>query len=279
MKLRITTLNENTAGRGGFLAEWGLSILIETADAKVLFDTGAGIAVSHNADVIGIDLGMVDRIVLSHSHADHTGGLREVLRRIRKNEVEVIAHPDIWATKYRCSEGKEDAFRGMPFQRKELESFGARFNLTREPVKMGASVMTSGEVPMVTDFEKLASSWLIEKNGKLVADELRDDQAVFVITEKGLVVVSGCAHRGIINTLYHAQQVSGIKEIYAVIGGSHLVDASRERIQSTVSVLKELGVEKIGLCHCTGFAAVSVFAQEFGEKFFSNNAGTVFTME
>jgi 7,8-dihydropterin-6-yl-methyl-4-(beta-D-ribofuranosyl)aminobenzene 5'-phosphate synthase len=100
MKLQITTLSENTAGLGSFLAEWGLSILIETDEANILFDTGQSISASHNAELLGIDLSQIDKIVLSHGHFDHTGGLKQVLRRIGK-EIEIIAHPDIWQVKYR----------------------------------------------------------------------------------------------------------------------------------------------------------------------------------
>ena len=99
MGLRITTLTENTAGRIGLLAEWGLSILVEADSLKVLLDTGQSISAAHNASVLGIDLGQIDKIVLSHGHFDHTGGLRDLLSKRRK-EIKVIAHPEVWSLKY-----------------------------------------------------------------------------------------------------------------------------------------------------------------------------------
>jgi len=115
MRLRITTLSENTANMGDFLAEWGLSFLVETEKETILFDTGKSITTSHNARALGIDLSRVDKIVLSHGHSDHSGGLRQVLRVMRK-KVEVIAHPDVWANKYSRRQGKRDRFSGIPFQ-------------------------------------------------------------------------------------------------------------------------------------------------------------------
>jgi len=276
--LRITTLSENAAIMGNFLAEWGLSILIETDEVNILLDTGRSISATYNADTLGIDLNKIDKIVLSHSHYDHTGGLREMLRRIRKEEVEVIAHPHIWVNRYNRREGKPDKFMGMPFPRQELENFGATFNMTTKPVKITDNITTSGEVPMVTDFEKVAfgkTERFIKEDTGLKPDELLDDQAIFINTEQGLVVITGCAHRGIINTLYHAQQITGVKSIQAVIGGAHLKDAPEERIWLTIAALKELNIQKLGLCHCTDLPAIMLMAHEFGEKFFFNNAGTV----
>jgi len=279
MKLRIITLSENVANRGEFLAEWGLSILIETDEMNILFDTGRGISTSYNADTLGIDLNKVDKIVLSHGHSDHTGGLRQVLRRIKKNEIEIIAHPDIWSVRYNLRQGQPDRFTGIPFQRQNLETFGAIFNLTTKPVKITGDIMTTGEIPMVTSFEDVIYSSgptrLIKKDTGLEPDKFLDDQAIIINTEQGLVVITGCAHHGIINTLYHAQQLTGVKAIHAVIGGAHLVDASEERIRKTIAALKELNVHKLGLCHCTGMPAVALMAREFGDKFFFNNAGTI----
>jgi 7,8-dihydropterin-6-yl-methyl-4-(beta-D-ribofuranosyl)aminobenzene 5'-phosphate synthase len=148
MKLKLTTLSENTANYG-FLAEWGLSILVEVDRLRILMDTGLSFSAVHNAQLMGIDLSTIDRIVLSHGHADHTGGLREVLKI--KGEVEVIAHPDIWALKYvRRDEEKEEQYNGIPFSRVELESLGARFNLAKEPIHITEHIMTTGEIPMLS---------------------------------------------------------------------------------------------------------------------------------
>jgi len=274
MGLQITTLSENTAGLDDLLGERGLSILIETDEVNILFDTGRSISASHNADILGIDLRRIDKIVLSHGHSDHTGGLRQVLRRIGKKGIEIIAHPDIWAVKYSRREGEEDRYIGIPFHRQTLESLGAHFNLTTEPVRITDNIMTTGEIPMVTDYEKIEPRLVVKEGNRFKPDKLRDDQALIINTETGLVVILGCAHRGIINTLYHAQQITGVKTIYAVLGGCHLMDASEERIWLTIAALKELGVQRLGVCHCTGLPASAIMAQEFGDGFFFNNAGT-----
>jgi len=280
VRLRITTLSENTAGLNentfgmiNFLAEWGLSILVETDEANVLLDTGQSISIGYNADTLGIDLSRIDKIVLSHGHHDHTGGLRQLLRKMKK-EVEIIAHPDVWADKYHRSKDKKDRYAGIPFPRQELESLGARFNLTTKPVKISDNIMTTGEVPMVTDYEEIDSSLFVKEGDGWQPDKLLDDLSLIINTEHGLVIVLGCAHRGIINTLYHAQQLTGVKSVYAVLGGAHLFKTSEERLRRTIAALKELGVQRLGLCHCTGLPAASLLAQEFGDKFFFNNTGT-----
>jgi len=250
----------------------GLSILIEMDSTSILLDTGQSLSVNYNADILGIDLTKIDKIVLSHGHGDHTGGLRQLLQKLRK-EVEIIAHPDIWAPKYGRRQGQPDRYIGIPFQQADLESLGARFNLTRELVKMADNITTTGEVPMVTDFEAIDPHLFVKKGPDFIPDELLDDQAIIVNTGSGLVVVLGCAHRGMINTLYHAQKLTGVKEIRLVIGGSHLIGASEEKIWQTIAALKELGIGRIGISHCTGLPAAAIMAQEFGENFFFNNTG------
>ena len=279
MKLHITTLsentagmNENTAGLVNFLGEWGLSILVETDEVNILLDTGQGISAGYNADILGIDLSRIDSIVLSHGHFDHTGGLRQVLRQIGKR-VEIIAHPDIWAAKYSRRAGK-DRYIGIPFQRQELESLGASFNLTTKSVKITDNIMTTGEIPMVTDYEEIDPELVVKEDTGWQPDKLLDDRALIINTEPGLVVILGCGHRGIINTLYYARQLTGVKRVHTVLGGCHLFDASQERIRSTIAALKELGVQKLGVSHCAGLPAAAIMAQELGDKFFFNNAGT-----
>jgi len=273
MGLRITTLSENTADTGDLLAEWGLSFLIATGKENILFDTGKTISASYNTDSLEIDLNQIDKIVLSHGHYDHSGGLRQILRRMGK-EVEIIAHPDIWTAKYRRRKGQKDKYVGIPFQRQDLESLGARFTLTTKPLKIADNIMTTGEVPMVTDYETIDSALFVKSDAGWQPDKLLDDLALIINAEPGLVVVLGCAHRGMLNTLYHAQQLAGVKTIHTVLGGAHLISASKERIRRTIADLKELDVQRLGLCHCTSLPAISIMAQEFGEKFFFNITGT-----
>jgi 7,8-dihydropterin-6-yl-methyl-4-(beta-D-ribofuranosyl)aminobenzene 5'-phosphate synthase len=251
MALRISTLSENTAGMGDYIGEWGLSILLETEGPTILFDSGKSISAVHNADTLKVNLAVVDKIVLSHGHYDHTGGLREVLRRIGK-QVEVIAHPDIWQAKYSRRKNEPDRYIGIPFQRSELESLGARFKLHKKPVKITDNIMTTGEVPTLTGFEQVDGDLFVKAGSHWHPDELLDDQALVINTEAGLVVILGCAHRG-----------------------SHLMGVSEERLWQTIDALRELKIQKLGLCHCTDLPAASLLAQEFSESYFFNKAGTV----
>jgi len=275
MEIRITTLSENTAN-SGFLAEWGLSILVEVDGTRILLDTGASFSAVHNAQLLGIDLSTVDRIVLSHGHHDHTGGLREVLRR--RGEVEVIGHSDMWAVKYTRHDQQEERYSGVPFSRQGLEGLGARFHLTSEPAYITDRVMTTGEIPMTSGYEEIAKNLFVKEGGVLQPDKLADDLALVIDADFGLVVVLGCGHRGIVNTLRHAQNLTGKEMVYAAIGGTHLIRTSKERVEQTIADLREMGIQKLGVSHCTGFHASAQLAQQFGDTFFLNNAGTRFTL-
>ncbi|HIE17650.1 MAG TPA: MBL fold metallo-hydrolase [Dehalococcoidia bacterium] len=277
MSIRLTTLSENTAGRVGVLAEWGLSVLVEINDYKVLLDTGLDMSAAYNAAILGVDLSTIDRIVISHGHRDHTGGLQRVLSAIRR-KVEIIAHPDIWAAKYSRTFSTKEQYAGIPFSREALESLGAVFTFSTQPVWLAENIVTSGEIPMHTDYEKVDSELFVREGGQFHPDPLRDDLALIVKSDKGLVVILGCGHRGIINTLYHAREIAGEEHIHMVIGGTHLINASRGQIDLTVTALKELGVEKIGVSHCTGLPAAAILFQEFGGGFFFNNTGRIITI-
>ena len=276
MSVRITTLSENTA-QLGFLGEWGLSILVETESARVLLDTGLSTSAVYNADLMGIDFSTIDAIVLSHAHGDHTGGLRDVLRRVRK-QVQVIAHPDIWIPKY-VVYGEMSRYAGIPYMREDLESLGASFNLTKKPFKISDDIMTTGEIEMTTDYEKIDDRLCVKKSNKMIPDPLADDLAMVVKTTEGSVLITGCAHRGIINTVRHVQKLTGGEYIHTIIGGTHLLVANQERVEKTAKELKELGLQMLGVSHCTGFNASAALAKEFSDIFFLNNAGTQITLE
>ena len=276
MEIKITTLSENTAG-AGCLGERGLSILVEADGRQVLFDTGAGFSAVYNAHLMGIDLAAVECIVLSHGHYDHTGGLREVLTRMRK-KIDIFAHPDVWTRKYGRMEGGPERYVGIPFVREGLEAMGASFQLSEKRVKLTDHIMTTGQIPMVNDYEIVEKYLLVKENGELKQDSLNDDLALILDTEYGLVVILGCAHHGIVNTLQRAKEITGKDLIYAAIGGTHLVHASRERQEKTAAALQEMEVQYLGVSHCTGFKASAYLAQVFGDRFFINNAGTRLTL-
>ncbi len=278
MTVRITTLCENTSGAIGFTGEWGLSILVEAGGEKVLLDTGFAGAVVKNADLAAINLKTVDKIVISHGHVDHTGGLRPLLTRMGKR-VNIYAHPDIWGKKYVqvTQPGGEKRYRyaGVPYCREDLEGMGAVFVYGKEPVWLNECIVTTGEVPMEVSFESVDDNMFLRTSEGFVPDPMLDDQALVVKSGKGLVVLLGCAHRGTINTIMQARRITGEDRVYAVMGGTHLLRAGEEQLGQTIAALREIGVEKLGVSHCTGLPAAVALAREFGENFFFNNAGSV----
>jgi len=276
MTIKITTLSENTAAMPGVLAEWGLSVLVDTGEAKVLFDTGASSSVPHNVRLMGVELSQIDRIALSHGHYDHTGGLMGVLRQAGK-PIDIVAHPDMWANKY-AKAGDFERYIGIPFKREDLEAIGASFTLSEGPVWITDNIVTTGEVPMVTEYEEIEPMMQVKEDDRFLPDPFRDDQALVVKTELGLVVILGCAHRGAINTVIRAREVTGVEQVHTIIGGTHLVRASEERITLTAAALQEMGVQRVGVSHCTGLNSSVLLAQQLGDVFFFNNTGTSITV-
>lgn len=278
MTIKITTLSENTAGgiaenlNWFFRAEYALSLLVQVDGLNILFDTGLDTAAVYNARLLGLDLTQINKIVLSHAHEDHTGGLREFLRWSGKTEV--IAHPDLWQDKY-AKLGKKERYVGIPFRRAELESLGGDFKMVKEPHYINDRILTTGEVPHTTDYEKIDGALFIKEKEELVPDSVADDLSLIIKTDKGLVVILGCAHRGMINHLRHAMELTGESRMYAVIGGTHLEPASEDQLDKSISELKSMKIKKIGACHCTGFKALSRLAAEFPEEFLLINTGTI----
>lgn len=274
--LKITTLVENTAFQRGFLAEWGLCMLIETAEKMILLDSGASPhAVSHNARRLGLDLSRVDVWVLSHGHYDHTGGMTAVLGSMGK-EIEIIAHPSVWDLKYaHRSDPEWYEYCGNPYKPDELERLGARFSYSAEPTWITEDIVTSGEESMTTDFEAPDKILRLKKDGKYVPDTVMDDQSIYIRTNLGLIVVAGCAHRGIINVIRHGVELTKMDKVYLVVGGTHLFSAPQEQLEKTIEAFRTLGVEWIGVSHCTGLKQAARLYQEFGDRFFFNNTGTV----
>jgi 7,8-dihydropterin-6-yl-methyl-4-(beta-D-ribofuranosyl)aminobenzene 5'-phosphate synthase len=270
MDVTITTLMENTANTR-FMAEWGLSIFIEADHRRILLDTGPGISTLYNAQLLGMDFSTIDSIILSHGHYDHTGGLKYVLRGT--DAIDVISHPSIWDSKYAVREDKKE-YIGIPFPREELESLGARFVMNRDPVWITDNIVTSGEIPLTTDYEEIDSVLYVNKDEELMPDNLPDDLALAIKTDSGLVIILGCAHRGMINTIRHLQNITGDERVYCVVGGTHLISASNERLTQTIIDLRKSGIQKLGVSHCTGFEASVWLAKEFGDMFFMNNSGS-----
>lgn len=274
MSVKIVTLSENSANVG-VMAEWGLSLLIESEGRRILLDAGQSTSVTHNARIRGIDLSTVDKIVLSHGHFDHTGGLRDIL--LQAGEVEIIAHPAVFSAKHWVS-GDIEQYIGIPFTQTELEALGAKFTLTSDPVWLTDKIVTTGEVPMRNDYEIIDPALYVKAEGAWQPDELPDDLSIGIVTTEGLVVVLGCAHRGMINTVWHLQQITGEQRVYGIIGGTHLITASADRLEWTIAELRTMDIQKLGVSHCTGFSASCRLAGEFPDTFFLNNSGNSFEL-
>lgn len=271
--LTIAILAENASTRPGILGEWGLSMLVSTEDRRFLLDTGASHSTVSNADAVGIDLEGIDAIVLSHGHSDHTGGLAAVLART--GSVRVIAHPAALEPKYGAGD-EPGRFRygGIPHRREALESAGARFELAASPTWLTEHIAASGEEPLSTDFQAVSTRHFIKRSDQFVPDPMDDDQSLYIRTDLGLVILLGCAHRGCINIIRHAQALMRTQEVYLVAGGTHLGPASSEQTGRTIAALKEMGVRWLALSHCTGLTVASRLSAEFGGRFFFSNAGT-----
>ncbi|WP_048055267.1 MBL fold metallo-hydrolase [Pyrococcus sp. NA2] len=280
-KLRIYTLADDYAGYNSpFLAQHGVSFLIEVEGKRILFDTASyAEPILFNMKLLSISPREIDMIVLSHSHFDHTGGLLGIVKEMNK-EVPIFAHPEIFKVSF--SMEPEFIYAGIPPLRggtkEEIEKLGGIWILSRDPIRLAPGVFTLGEISKEekVEFERSTTIKLYKlENGRVVEDEVSDEIGLAVNTGKGLVVIGGCSHPGIVSMVKKAMRISGIKRVYAVIGGFHLIDASDDRIRKTVEALKEIRVEKVYAGHCTGLRAEALFAKEFGEGFEKLHAGKV----
>lgn len=274
MEFKITTLCENNVPMSMFqLGEHGLGMLIETGDDKILFDTGQSNVFINNARFLGVDLTKINKVVLSHGHFDHTGGLLELLK-ISKS-FELFAHPDIfYPPKYVRRKGNE-IYIGPPFKKEQLEKEGIKVNLSKEPMRINDCIITTGEVPRKTDFEEIEKELLIKENNEFKQDKILDDISLILKTSQDIVVLLGCAHSGVINILNYVRDITREEEIFAIIGGMHLEHKNKEQMQKIVNELKKFNLQKIGASHCTGFLANKILSEEFAEKFFLNNVGRI----
>ncbi|MGA2463354.1 MAG: MBL fold metallo-hydrolase [Thermodesulfobacteriota bacterium] len=276
MKTKITVLCENLVGRLVGVGEHGFSAFVETDRGDYLFDTGSGHSVVANSLVLKKDLRTIRRIFLSHGHYDHTGGLPEVLK-LRGN-VEVHAHPHLFLD--RIAVLKEDdkeikRFVGIPYKKAYLEFLGANFVLNKDFFEVEKGIFLTGEVPRKTPFEKPDPRLFSEMDGKITQDIFLDDQSLILDTKKGLVVILGCAHSGMINILDHVIDKTGKEKFYAIMGGTHLDFLTPEQLEESIKSLKKMEIERIGISHCTGMRAAFRLHQEFGDRFFYGCVGSV----
>jgi 7,8-dihydropterin-6-yl-methyl-4-(beta-D-ribofuranosyl)aminobenzene 5'-phosphate synthase len=266
--MTIAVENSASPGNSSAQAQHGLCIFLKLnldfGRMNLLLDTGASSDVMlHNADALNLDLNDLDLICLSHGHYDHTGGLMGVLKCINRR-IPVLAHPEIFAPKLKIQPFLK--YIGPPFCRAEAEAAGAILIESRSQVKLAPGVMTTGEIARNETFERAEGFWTI-RDGCYCQDTILDDQALTIfLPDKGLVVITGCAHAGIINTIRHAQKITGVERLYALIGGFHLMGADEKRIQATAEALLQLDPAIVRPGHCTGQKAVCRLQMVLGER-------------
>jgi 7,8-dihydropterin-6-yl-methyl-4-(beta-D-ribofuranosyl)aminobenzene 5'-phosphate synthase len=259
--ISITVLVENTARGAGILGEHGLAWWIDTGTHRVLFDTGQGMALTANAARLGIDLALADAIALSHGHFDHVGGLEAALAATPR--APLFLHPRAVEAKFTGTDPATARRISIPFVEAERFRRGARrVGATRDPSEVVPGVWTTGEVPRTNDFEDTGGPFFLDA-ALTRPDPLLDDQAVYLPTSGGVIVVCGCAHAGVVNTLTHIAKLTGGAPVRALFGGLHLENASPHRMDETVRALRACHPRQIGCGHCTGLAAIRRLWSEF----------------
>jgi len=284
-ELKVYTLAEDYAGYNSpFWAQHGISFLIEVRindiKRRILFDTGSyAEPILFNMKLLNINPKTIDMIILSHSHFDHTGGLLGIMKEINK-EIPIFAHPNIFKVSFAIE--PEFMYAGIPPLRggskEEIERLGGIWILSKDPIQLMPGVFTLGEITKEekVEFEKKVTIGLYRlEEGRIIPDNVEDEIGLAVNTRKGLVIIVGCSHPGIVSMIQKAIKISGINKVYAVIGGFHLIDAEDKRIKRTVSAIKELGVKKVYTGHCTGLRAEKAFADEFGKDFEKLHSGKI----
>ncbi len=285
------------------IAEHGFSVILEITYShgntittnKFLFDTGVSKdGIVHNSDVLGISLADIETIILSHGHFDHISGLISTLKRVGK-PIEIIAHPEAFLRRWLIFPNGNKAKMDFLNEEEILQGGGIIRKIDKisflprnenKPGKRGSNifnnrVMITGEIPRVTEFEKgFPLQYKEEKNEfDLIPDPLvNDDQALIMnIKNKGLIILTGCGHAGIINTIKYAKKVTGVRKIYSVIGGFHLSgEGYEESIPLTIAELKRVNPRFIVPCHCTGWKAANEIINRMPGKFIQPSVGSIF---
>jgi 7,8-dihydropterin-6-yl-methyl-4-(beta-D-ribofuranosyl)aminobenzene 5'-phosphate synthase len=229
-----------------------------------------------NSLTLNKDLKSIRKIFLSHGHYDHTGGLSEVLKL--KGKVDVHAHPHVFLDRIVVfkEEGREiKRFIGIHYKKSYLESLGAQFVFNTDFNEVEKGLFLTGEVPRQTNFEKRDPRLFSEMDGSMTQDLFLDDQSLALDTEKGLILILGCAHAGMINIVNHVMHKTGKQKFYAIVGGTHLDFLTPEQLEESIKSLKRMEIGKIGVSHCTGMKAAFRLHQEFGDRFFYGCVGSV----
>lgn len=274
--MTIVVLSDNTVSLRGIRGEHGLSLWIDSGDHRVLFDTGQGLVLTDNARALGVDLERADAIVLSHGHYDHTAGLSDIPRATGGPRA-VYAHPDALHAKYRrTQDGVRDI--GMPDRcRAAILGGSCRLAASREPMTVAPGLRTTGEIPRRHPEETIDEGFVRDPEGR-DADLVPDDQALFLETARGTVILLGCAHAGVINTLDHVHNLTDAAPVRAVIGGMHLRSATDQRLRWTIRELRRFNIPLLVPMHCTGPRAAAAMWTAFPSACLPVGAGSVFEL-
>ncbi len=276
-KTKITILCENRSLiTRNITGEHGFSALIETGEDTILMDTGQGMTLKSNAAALGVNLSDVRKLVISHGHYDHTGGMPDIFPP--HPDIQLIAHPDIFTEKYsenQFQDQKTYAYIGIRHRKAYLEShFNTRFFLTDQLCTISDGVYFSGEVPRVTSFENPDPRLKIKQGAFYADDPLKDDASLLIETGSGPVILTGCAQSGIVNVIRHFEKHTGHKKFFAVIGGTHLGFLnSPDQLEKSMQAFEDYGFELIAVSHCTGNEAAAMCFNRFKDKFAFANAG------
>jgi 7,8-dihydropterin-6-yl-methyl-4-(beta-D-ribofuranosyl)aminobenzene 5'-phosphate synthase len=282
---KITKRYRQSLGKSAH-AEHGLSFYVETVTggktSACMFDYGINpVGVLNNIALLGLDIGKANAFSLSHGHYDHYSSLLGILKQNKSRiapGTPFYVGEEAFAHRYVVRPGATEPTDYGQLRKEDIEAFGLKVVETKTPVEIVPGAHLTGNIGLVTSYEKMPASLQIKRSEKLEQDDMKGEQAVFFnVKGKGLVVLSGCAHRGIVNTVKQAQKSAGTDKIHAIMGGFHLITAKPEVIQSTVADIKAMKPDYIVPTHCTGFRTMVAFSREMPNEFVLNTAGTRYT--
>jgi len=262
--MKIQILVDNRA-EDGFAAEHGFALWIEAGGEKILLDTGAGKALPVNQERLGIDFAQANALVLSHGHYDHTGGIGAFLA---DNQTAVVyAAPGFDRPRFSCRPGEKARAIGLQAEgRRQIQALPPeRFHLVTEPQRLAPRIGLTGSIPRVCPFEDPGGPFFFDAEATL-PDPIEEDQALWFETADGLVILTGCCHAGLVNTIERIRDLTGQSRIHSIIGGFHLLNASEERLAQTFAALQDWSPALILPCHCTGNQVMDRLCAHFGSE-------------